>query len=336
MEKCRYDAVFLGINELARVDVKFKGKSDLKDIKKRFNKQLITTKPRIIKKGKFRIGIFGIYTITNNNQNLNAREINEIANQINSVTNKIRIKSNFIISVYYGDYIDLHSIFKQCKEVNLIILGCSKLIRKTETVNDKLLTFSGSYGRFLSVVNLQFKQNTQIQIDSTKIITIRTSLPEKKWVKELIDETVRQDPDIYALNTCKVKFVNEYKGSAICARCHPQEHDSWKSGPHANAFKSLVRLNQYNNPDCLDCHTLSKGLFDEESNIYAGVHCEACHSGLEVHIANQFKFPKDVELKTCFNCHSNFDEIRQLFSGSLNGFHKNLVESLKTQTADAE
>ena len=68
--------------------------------------------------------------------------------------------------------------------------------------------------------------------------------------------------------------AQKYIGSLKCKMCHNKstspKYNTWKSGPHANAY-NLLSETEKTNETCLACHT-TPTLKPTE-----GVSCESCH-----------------------------------------------------------
>lgn len=89
-----------------------------------------------------------------------------------------------------------------------------------------------------------------------------------------------------------------FVGSAACARCHEGIYQSWRATPHAQALRTLRRLEYAHDPECLTCHVqgptrLPDGRFTwptsgftdpDESAHLGGVGCESCHGPGSRHV----------------------------------------------------
>ena len=105
-----------------------------------------------------------------------------------------------------------------------------------------------------------------------------------------------------------------YVGFAICADCHGDTVDEWSQTAHAtNAFPTLVRQGQQDNPECLVCHTVGFGTplgFKSEATTphLANVQCESCHGPAANHIAvtrDPSVRPKvTMASEVCGGCHN--------------------------------
>jgi len=100
-----------------------------------------------------------------------------------------------------------------------------------------------------------------------------------------------------------------YVSSAACGRCHRRQYDAWRSGPHARAYKTLVKARRIGDPSCLMCHTSGfgtrEGFFTLEKTPHlAGVNCQNCHRFNEPeHRTKGFSVPR-LKKSVCTTCHT--------------------------------
>jgi hypothetical protein len=84
------------------------------------------------------------------------------------------------------------------------------------------------------------------------------------------------------LLAAKLRAPVRYLGSESCTRCHAPAVKVWQASKHAHALDTLVKHNEGNSLDCLQCHTV--GLYeptgyspDEPNPKLGAVGCESCH-----------------------------------------------------------
>ena len=100
-----------------------------------------------------------------------------------------------------------------------------------------------------------------------------------------------------------------YVPSAVCGRCHRRQHAAWRAGPHARAYKGLLKARRTGDPNCLMCHTTGFGtkggfLRIEKTPGLAGVNCQNCHRHNEAeHRRKGFTVPR-VTKDICTTCHT--------------------------------
>ncbi len=112
-----------------------------------------------------------------------------------------------------------------------------------------------------------------------------------------------------------------YTGSAACATCHKDVHETWQGTLHSQAFSSPIFQQDWSKQGsavtCLECHTTgydpATGKYEEE-----GVTCEACHGPMQTnHPQNPMPITPDATL--CARCHkTTTDEWRASNHGQMN------------------
>jgi hypothetical protein len=101
-------------------------------------------------------------------------------------------------------------------------------------------------------------------------------------------------------NNSHIYASSDYKGEVFCARCHPEQFETWNQTAHLQAFNDPKFQEQWQaqgSPEaCLTCHTtgfeVETGEFEFEN-----VGCEICHGpGGEMNLNTSSSF--------CSRCHS--------------------------------
>ena len=101
----------------------------------------------------------------------------------------------------------------------------------------------------------------------------------------------------------------DYVASSACGKCHPRAHAAWRRGPHAHAYKTLVKARRTGDPNCLMCHTTGfgtkKGFYTiAKTPRMADVNCQACHRfNVAEHRKKGFRRPA-VTKAVCTTCHT--------------------------------
>ncbi len=140
--------------------------------------------------------------------------------------------------------------------------------------------------------------------------------------------------DIYVMELKKLAGLpnppllskNGYSGAKSCEVCHEKEQVQWKLTRHADAFQSLVRKGEEDNPQCVVCHVVgfgSPGGYDMTNKklgkYFVGVQCESCHGPGYLSCAaftkRKPKKKKTAEWKErCLSCHTKTESINFIFS----------------------
>lgn len=162
---------------------------------------------------------------------------------------------------------------------------------------------------------------------SNQFIALKTSLPEDKTIKSIVDRTratvnqMRRKAQQIRTTEQKVRLTTspdhfqEYAGWKSCQECHPKQVHFYQQTGHSKAWQTLVDKEQQYNPDCLICHVTlptykkrqveKERLLEEIPAYLQGVGCETCHGPAKKHIQE----PEAVHLgksnpAICLQCHS--------------------------------
>ena len=181
------------------------------------------------------------------------------------------------------------------------------------------------------------KKNTKQETDTpcsyeNTFIALKTSLPEDKTIKAMVDQTRREVNRINRNSQLERKkkrgsgrtadkeifpeSLQEMAGWHVCRECHPQQVEFYLLTNHAKALQTLVDNDQQYNPDCLLCHVTlptynSKQVqrMDMLGNIpqqLENVSCEACHGQARSHTLHpETVRPGKPVVATCLQCHTD-------------------------------
>ncbi len=106
-----------------------------------------------------------------------------------------------------------------------------------------------------------------------------------------------------------------YKGNGTCAECHDARFNEWSATRHAQAFDTLKKINQHNNPECLACHTVGQGVpggYVNEATTpeLINVQCENCHGPAGNHVdSGDQQNIRPITTRSpmlCGGCHNGF------------------------------
>ena len=106
-----------------------------------------------------------------------------------------------------------------------------------------------------------------------------------------------------------------YVGEAVCATCHPLEHQFWLTTSHAHAIDTLVEREKDYDQSCVGCHVtgyeLPGGSALASREGLENVQCETCHGPGEFHAQNPTQWvnvPLGVQTGApesgCVSCHN--------------------------------
>jgi peroxiredoxin len=111
----------------------------------------------------------------------------------------------------------------------------------------------------------------------------------------------------------------EYSGAETCQICHKKEYAEWSVTKHAEAWQQLMFKSEFDNPDCVQCHTLG---FDQPEGYpvvtnkktgkktarvfsqFQNVQCENCHGLGGPHVTKDNPMSHKNIKATCVSCHT--------------------------------
>jgi hypothetical protein len=180
--------------------------------------------------------------------------------------------------------------------------------------NERPLTFSvGRFGRYVCKLVVKAASDEQNRLD----ITFST-IP--------VVEKLKQGPSLVRLYKDYQHLVKEadllekfprfalpdnlqYEGSKSCKQCHEYEYKMWSRKPHAQAYKTLVKVGSQYDPECVVCHVVgmdyeSGYISEEKTSHLKNVGCENCHGPGSEHNRTE-GLAKTTEPKSdCIFCHT--------------------------------
>jgi len=178
-----------------------------------------------------------------------------------------------------------------------------------------ILVKPGRWGRGITQTILEVDRAGQIVDCQSDHLTLGPDVEQDPQILRLITvlkHDIERDP--YNLRRAQqlkweAQFrMDRYIGVGMCLRCHQPQYETWLSGPHANAFQSLVNLGMDTAPECLGCHTVGYGqptgfMHPWVFPILSSVQCESCHAIGTDHTMRRPETEK-VGKATCVRCHN--------------------------------
>jgi hypothetical protein len=244
----------------------------------------------------------------------------------------------------------LQKEYNRLDRINWQIGRMQKRFLKTELSNNtqfqQLLTEKDSTE--LSIRNLEKNKEKGVQIPCSyknNFIALKTSLPEDKTIKAIIDQTrrevnqinrkvqqerrkKREDRQQTGGRLRDSESLQEMAGWQSCKKCHLRQVEFYLQTSHAKALQTLVTNDQQFNPDCLLCH-VTLPTYDprkiQEMDILGrmplelqNVSCESCHGPARSHTRNPENVPpKTPVLATCIQCHTDERDDNFIFTEKL-------------------
>ncbi len=174
-----------------------------------------------------------------------------------------------------------------------------------ERVNQSDLVSPGAKGKAL--LRLDVSQDGK---QTLKILSLDESIPEDPEFKQLYS-TYQQRIESSSLLALLPRVITAaFAGSERCGNCHAKALQTWQHSAHSGAYKTLQKVGNSQDPDCVSCHVVgldSKVGFStlKATPQLAGVGCESCHGPGAAHS----RAPYRVHLKRstkedCMKCHN--------------------------------
>ena len=157
---------------------------------------------------------------------------------------------------------------------------------------------------FLEVnFNLQQSVFTTVWLDK-KIVEDNSWSSDFKQYRKRVDRLFLQF--IERQNSSSYKTV--YNGAEYCIDCHQKEGAVWKKSQHAQAWKTLEKVERIYDPECISCHSVgfkNGGFLSPDLTPHlSDVQCESCHGITPPHDENDsLKNRSKVTKSTCKQCH---------------------------------
>lgn len=242
-------------------------------------------------------------------------------------------KADLVILLADVGYQGAQELARQLKGVDLIITSRDgQYIHSPTKVNGIIIAQSGNQGRYLGQLKIFLDAGKKIAKFEGSLITLDDKVADEFSMRQFLDR--RQDeaeklfgpaaaPPARPTPTPKeaakapppapaaTAEPNKYVTSNACFRCHQETVTNWQKTLHAKAFGALKLKSQWENPQCLRCHTTGFGhssgfVSREKTPQFMHVQCEACHgpAGWHVQEQNPKKGYGPVTEATCRSCHN--------------------------------
>ncbi len=193
-----------------------------------------------------------------------------------------------------------------------------------KSVKRPLFIAVGQLGEYLARLDITLTSDNRIGLDFGNL-PIHEDLHEDDDLVQLYkdyQQIVKEEDLLGAVGRVPLAGVLKYAGSESCKACHKYAYKKWAAGPHANAYRTSVRVGSQYDPECIRCHVVGFGYetgFESEKSPpdLRDVGCENCHGPGSEHIASIILGEKHIKsgqpILFCRDCHTpehspTFDE----------------------------
>lgn len=210
------------------------------------------------------------------------------------------------ILLWDGDLTSLKSHLPKSRGKVLAIVRSATRPQKPEQVRKSFWAVSpGEKGKFLLSVGLA-KQS----IGKFGIVELGPQFEDDPAAKKIMGRYLARVQAEQLIERMPRLESAEYVGSNACYGCHESSNIVWQKSAHAQALKTLEKVNHDRDPDCVGCHVV--GL--DHTNGFesraltpslADVGCESCHGPGKLHTEDTRKQSiKRGTLDACTKCHN--------------------------------
>jgi len=290
------------------------------------NNKLVFPPYKIITVDDLKLGFLGVVSSEFVKKSETGLSVLNIENQVQKYIPEVGKQCDLIILLADARDNEIERIAATNSDIDVILGGSTfnysendKPTRLGKTIIHK----TGAIGKYLGRLRLDIKQTSSAQIENFEGYNIQLddNVSDNDEILEILDEyrkelkTTDFTKQSDASEDGKVKIVEkadsasqadneslagtdlenetpafrDFTGALKCAECHREIYNKWRLTPHANAFITLAREQQENNPNCFGCHSVGfkrlGGFIDPETTPkLVGVQCESCHGGGAAHI----------------------------------------------------
>ncbi len=179
--------------------------------------------------------------------------------------------------------------------------------------NERPLVFTtGRFGRYVCALNISSAEGKdRLELNLHSIPVVENFKPGPSLVRLYRDyqQLVKEADLLEKFPRFALPHGLRYEGSKSCKECHQYEYRLWSQEPHAQAYKTLVKVGSQYDPECIVCHVVGmdyeSGFVSEKKTSYLkDVGCENCHGPGSEH-NRTLGLDKTTEPKSdCLYCHT--------------------------------
>ena len=279
--------------------------------------ELICPEYLVIERGGIRFGIISVldtgYRIISMTPKDDEFEVADPVATLRELLPRVREEADTIILLgHLGDK-RTEQVLSEVNGVDVALVGHSRRNIDTERlVGDTMLLCSTYDSYYVGRANMFFRE-TDGRVMAVDVTT--TAMNDKvEDDPEMATRVEEYKASLVAFKDAKraayprdrgAKSEN-YLGDRSCKSCHEDAWSSYTDSKHRQAYMTLRRKGQFNEPKCLSCHTTGYQYYNgygEKSpyNRLTNVQCEACHGYGTEHARDGSWITQARE--ACVTCH---------------------------------
>ncbi|HPF69079.1 MAG TPA: multiheme c-type cytochrome [Candidatus Krumholzibacteria bacterium] len=280
----------------------------------------------VVERGGIRFGLVSVLDPAQRIMTLTGEEgryvVADPVQTLREVIPRIRQQAQTIVLLGHLGDTTTETVIREVKGIDIAVIGHTfRNLTAERVIDDTILLGSGYEGRFIGRADL-FVRGTDGKVMAVQVKTtdFDDKIPDNP---EMAEKIAAYKKDLQEFKEAKRSAYprafgsekEEFLADRSCMGCHREAWDAYASSAHYQAFGTLRKQGQTDEPECLSCHTTGyqykNGYADEAPfNRLINVQCEACHGyGTEHDRGGAWKAQaKD----SCVACHDqknspNFD-----------------------------
>jgi len=234
--------------------------------------------------------------------------------------------------------------------IDVVITGRNvPLIQKGRMIKNTIVNYGGEQGQYMGRTLVSLDPKGHMASAESDMFILSPEVGEKPEMLQLVksfedawNEKLRktQMESDAQKQVQKEDNPDRFLGSELCARCHTQEAEQWKTTSHSVAWQTLVNVKKDATPECIVCHSVGfqkpGGFVSATATPHlTNVQCENCHGIGTEHDAFAAA-PHRVTAETCKNCHKGdndpeFDWDKKLPRIAHNNFSGETIKNKKNK-----
>ncbi len=205
------------------------------------------------------------------------------------------------------------TVLREVKGIDVCVMGHSHRTLKNERiVEDTIVLGAPHEGRYVGRANIFIEES------DGRVMAVDVELTS-------LDDAVEHEPDMYARVQDYHASFEEFKlakraafprdlgseketylGARSCKSCHEDTWEAYTASSHSQAYTTIRKKGQNNEPECILCHTTGyryqNGYSEERPfNQLVNVQCESCH-GYGTEHSRDGKWRAQAQ-DACITCH---------------------------------
>jgi len=271
---------------------------------------------RVVEAGGTRVALIGVVAARSGLHSGNLR-ITEPREAVLEALAALRGKFDWSIVLAYLPERGLRELAESLPEVDAVIGGPTGQSLAPERIGPTLLASATNKGKFVARILLSAKRDAGPP--SAEVVELSKNFADDPAQSENV-RTFRRELARRDFEAAESGFAPplvqsapaDYRmaGTAACLACHGEEHETWSSSNHSQAWATLAPEGAQADPFCQQCHTTGYGVAGgfqslAKSTERVSVGCESCHGPSAAHVKKPQRHTPLAAKEQCTKCHDH-------------------------------